>query len=134
MVRKSGWLPAASTRSTTSPASLEAIRREENTPGRVGVDQHFGEHRRVAGLVAPAVAALAQVEGAQVELIDGVGDEIDQMILRQPIAQRRRQQERLLGLIGPVVCPHVSSFAFPSKTFHYFFVFSVGQTPSNCRF
>ena len=81
--------------------------------------------------MAPAVAALAQVEGAQVELIDGVGEEIeiDQMIFGQPIAQRRRRQERLLGLIGPVVCPHVSSFAFPSKTFHHFFVFSVGHTP-----
>ena len=95
----------------------------------VAVDQHFGEHGRVVGLIAPPVALVAHVEPAQVELIDGVGDEVSQMIFGQPIAQRRRQQERLLGLIRPVVCPHVSSFALSSKTFHYFFVFSVGQTP-----
>ena len=109
MLRKSGWLPAASRRRATSPASLAAILRGAPARGKqargAGLDRRFGEHRRVAGLMAPVVALAAEVEGAQVELIDGVGDEIGQMIFGQPIARRRRRQERLLGLIGPAGVP-----------------------------
>jgi len=124
--RKPGRLPAASSRGATSPASLAAILRGAPARGKqargAGPDRRFGEHRRVAGLMAPVVALAAEVEGAQVELIDGVGDEIGQMIFGQPIARRRRRQERLLGLMGPLarislVCHSVQNipllFRFP---------------------
>jgi hypothetical protein len=40
-----------------------------------------------------AAAALVDGEGAQRQPLDGLDDEVDQIILRDPIAQVRRQQQ-----------------------------------------
>jgi len=71
--------------------------------GGVGVDQH---HPGVEGLVARAFVAVARLELAQIHRIDGVRQKEGQVVFRQPIAQRRRKQKTLIGLVSTIIARH----------------------------
>ena len=76
-------------------------------PGGIGVHQYLDHHRRVEWLVAGAAALVAPVKRAEVQLVDRVADVVGQVVLRQPVAQRRRQQQVLGRLVGQVAGRHV---------------------------
>ncbi len=48
-------------------------------------------------------------EGAQVQALHRLDDEMDQVILRDPIPQVRRQQQRLISIDGYESCAHAQS-------------------------
>ncbi len=50
------------------------------------------------GGLADAVGPIGGVEGGQVELIDGVEEEVGQVIRWQPILERRRHEEELVAI------------------------------------
>ena len=53
-----------------------------------------------------AVGAIVGVELAQIHLLNRLEQKPRQMVLRQPLAQRRRQQERLLTITPDEVLSH----------------------------
>ena len=53
-----------------------------------------------------SVGAISGEEGRQIELLDGVEDEPREVVLRQPVAQARRQQQLLLAIARDEVLPH----------------------------
>jgi hypothetical protein len=55
-------------------------------------------NRRIMGRATPAVVAIAGVERGQIHLANGVEHEPRQMLLGQPLAQARRQQQLLLAV------------------------------------
>jgi hypothetical protein len=75
---------------------------------RVGINQQRHHHLRVMRRGPPAVAAIGRIEGTQVELPDRVEHEPGKVILSQPLAQRRRQQQLLLAITGQEVLAHRS--------------------------
>jgi hypothetical protein len=63
-------------------------------PLRIRVQQQRDHHRRVIRRPAMTIAAVVAVERAQVQLLDRAQDAPHEVILRDPIQQRRRQQNR----------------------------------------
>jgi len=66
-------------------------------PDGVGVQQHAKQRLGVVGGMAVPVGPVGAQERLQVELVDHIADEPCQMVGWQPVAQVRRQQERLVG-------------------------------------
>jgi hypothetical protein len=56
--------------------------------------------------VAVPVVAMLAIEGLKVELVDNVEEEPGQMILGQPVAQARGQQEGLVAIAAKEVVRH----------------------------
>jgi hypothetical protein len=56
--------------------------------------------------MAVPVVAVRPVEGLKVELVDHVEDEPGEMILGEPVAQVRRQQEGLVAVATQEVIGH----------------------------
>ena len=54
----------------------------------------------------PAVVAICRVERRQIDLADGVEYESREVLLRQPLAQTRRQQQLLLAITRDEVLRH----------------------------
>ena len=73
---------------------------------RVGVHQQRQHHGRLMGRAAPAVLAVVGVEGAELQRLDRVDYEPGQVILGQPLAQARRQQQFLLAIAREEVLGH----------------------------
>jgi len=73
---------------------------------RIRVQQQRHHHRRLERGPTPAVLPIHAVEGAQIDLADRVEHKPGQMILRQPLAQTRRQQQLLLTITGKEVLGH----------------------------
>jgi hypothetical protein len=67
-------------------------------PPRVRVEQQRDHHRRVIGRPAAAVDAIGRVERIEIHLGDGIDHESREVIHRQPLADIRRHQERLLTI------------------------------------
>jgi hypothetical protein len=55
----------------------------------VGVEQDLDHHGRVERRLSAPVAAIVVDDGRQVELIDHVGEEVDEVIFGEPVAQAR---------------------------------------------
>jgi len=72
----------------------------------VAVQQHAQQELGVIGGVPVTVVAVGQVKGCQVELVDHVEDEPGEMILGEPVAQVRGQQEGLVALCAQEVAGH----------------------------
>jgi hypothetical protein len=64
----------------------------------VRVQEHPQQGLGVVGGVAVPVGAVHAVEGRQVELVDHVEDEPSQVLVGQPVAQVRREQEGLVAV------------------------------------
>jgi hypothetical protein len=56
---------------------------------------------------ALAVSAIGAVEPVEVHVINGAQHRPDQMILGQPVSQRRRQQQHLLTIARDEVLAHL---------------------------
>ena len=72
----------------------------------VGVDEEGDRRLWVMGRSSPAVLAVVGIEGPQVHLLDAVEDEPRQVVLRQPLRERWRQQVELIALWGDEVVGH----------------------------
>jgi hypothetical protein len=73
---------------------------------RVGVQQQHDHHRRLERGSTPAVLPIGAVDGAQIDLLDGVEHEPGEVILRQPLAQAWRQQQLLVAITRKEVLSH----------------------------
>jgi hypothetical protein len=80
-----------------APAAEEAV--------GIAVDEQ-GEHHRRRKLRVAAPAVIDR-EGAQRQPLDGLDDEVNQIILRDPIAQVRREQQGGLTVDGGEAGGHV---------------------------
>jgi hypothetical protein len=67
-------------------------------PRRIGIHQQRHHHLRMMSRPTPAVIAIRRIKLRQIQLLDRVDHEPRQMILRQPIRQRRRQQHHLITI------------------------------------
>jgi hypothetical protein len=65
---------------------------------REGVEQQRDHHLRVVGGAAVAIGPVVGIEAAQVHVLDRGQDRPHQVILRQPLKQRRRHQKHLLTI------------------------------------
>jgi hypothetical protein len=74
-------------------------------PG-ASVQQERDHHRRVIRRPATTIAAVVGAERAQVQLLDRAQDAPHEVILRDPIQQRRRHQELLVAAAGNEVPRH----------------------------
>ena len=72
----------------------------------VGVGEQADHHLRLVGGGAVAVGAIGGVEGLEVELLDRLDHEPGEVVVGQPIAQVRRQQQRLVSIAGEEVLWH----------------------------
>ena len=72
----------------------------------LAVEQHLDHHLRMVGRSAPPLLLVARGDVRQVQLLYNVGYEVRQMVLRQPLLQRRRQQQLLVRAIGAVNLAH----------------------------
>ena len=61
-------------------------------PGAVAVEQHLDHHPGVIGWPAPPFLFVADRDGREVQLVHHVGDEVGQVLRRQPLLQGRWQQ------------------------------------------
>jgi len=75
-------------------------------PLAVGVEKEGDHRRRLVCGPTPAVGAVAGVEGVEIHLGHGVEDEPGQVVLRQPVEERRGQQEELVTLDSKEVVGH----------------------------
>ena len=75
-------------------------------PDRVRVQQQRHHHRRLVRRTTPPISAIRGVERSQIDLADGVDDTPRQVVLRQPLAQARRQQQLLLAITRQEVLRH----------------------------
>lgn len=71
------------------------------------VQRQRDHHLRVVRCASPPIGAVAGVERGQVHLLDRVEHEPGQMVLLEPLGQRRRHQEHLITLHSQEVVTHV---------------------------
>jgi hypothetical protein len=83
---------------------LDRRRRPSST--RPAVQQQREHHRRLVGSAPMTVVAVGGIERRRIHHRHGVDDEPRQMVLRQPLPNVRRQQERLLTITRQEVLRH----------------------------
>jgi hypothetical protein len=77
-------------------------------PGAVGVGEQGEHHLRIVRRSAVAVGAVGGVERLEVEFVDRLDHEPGEVILRQPVAEIRRQEQGLAAVAGEEVLSHGS--------------------------
>ena len=65
----------------------------------VGIEQNRDQHPRIVGGIAARHPTIGLEDRRQVQFGDQIRDEVGQVVLWQPLPQRRRQQPQLVGLI-----------------------------------
>lgn len=75
-------------------------------PLAVGVEEEGDHRRRLVCGPTPTVGAVAGVESIEIHLGHGVEDEPGQVVLGQPVEERRGQQEELVTLDSEEVVGH----------------------------
>jgi hypothetical protein len=75
-------------------------------PLAVGVEKEGDHRRRLVCGPTPAVGAVAGVESIEIHLGYGIEDEPSQVVLGQPVEERRGQQEELVTLDSEEVVGH----------------------------
>jgi hypothetical protein len=60
-------------------------------PHAIPVHQHLGHHPRIVRRLPALLVTIHRIQRRQVQIIHHIADEIDQVILRQPLAQARRK-------------------------------------------
>jgi hypothetical protein len=78
-------------------------------PTRIGIQQQRHHHRRVIRRPAAPIDAIRRIERIEVHLGHRVDDKPRQMTGRQPLANIRRQQERLLAIARHEALSHPPS-------------------------
>jgi hypothetical protein len=99
-------------RDVLKTAALDHPRRA--LPARVGVDQQRDHHRRIVRRPALPVGAVIAIKRRQIHRLDRRDHEPREVILRQPLIQTRRQQERLLAIAPQKVPRHPRIVLNPS--------------------
>src|SRR5271169_3319933 len=101
----------ASTATAASPKQTQLSLAPFRITGQPRCDDRLssGHHRRVIRRTTPPVLAIAGVEGREVDVLDRVDHEPRQMVLRQPLAQRRGHQQQLLTITLDEVLWHPRS-------------------------
>jgi hypothetical protein len=94
---------------TMSSRQRRSIPREEPFADRVGVGEQRHHHLRIVSGAAVAVGSVGAVEGLEVELRHRVDHEPGEVIGGQPVAQVRRQEQRLVAVAGEEVLRHAQS-------------------------
>src|ERR1035437_6036847 len=90
-----------------------------NPSPAVAVQQHSHHHRRVVGRHSSSIlTSVDRHDLGQVQFVGYLGDEARQMILRQPVLQRRREKEDLVQIAGAEALAHTTSVP-DSGTFPY---------------
>src|ERR1019366_6295864 len=85
----------------------------------VTVQQHPHHHRRVVGRHSSSIlTSVDRHDLGQVQFVGYLSDEARQMILRQPVLQRRREKEDLVQVAGAEALAHTTSVP-DSGTFPY---------------
>ncbi|MNR09366.1 hypothetical protein D3C85_1255630 [compost metagenome] len=79
--------------------------------GGVTVDQHLDHHGRVERLVARPALGIPGVEGAQIQAVHAVADEVRQMPFGQPVLKGVGKQSLLLRFIGQVAHGHAPNLS-----------------------
>jgi hypothetical protein len=92
--------PAPSAYAGTAPIARGAL------PDRVGIDEQRDHHLWVVRRRAPPVAPIGGVERLEIQRRHRVEHEPGKMILWQPLAQARRQQQVLLAITRNEVLGH----------------------------
>lgn len=115
IVRKSGVLSAACTRTAMSSRTRLAIQREAYALVQYAYQHQLHHHRR---MVEGAAAQSVLVGGAQVELVGRVSDEVDHVPFTQPLLQLRREDQRLMRGVG-VACFRVHELFFGATSIHF---------------
>src|ERR1035437_5108237 len=76
----------------------------------VAVQQHPHHHRRVVGRHSSSIlTSVDRHDLGQVQFVGYLSDEARQMILRQPVLQRRREKEDLVQVAGAEALAHTTS-------------------------
>ena len=91
-------------RDVLATAPLDPPRR--TLPDRVRVHDQRHHHRRIVRRAAPPVRAIGSQERGQIELADRLDHKPREVILGQPLAQARRQQQLLLAITRQEVLRH----------------------------
>jgi hypothetical protein len=73
---------------------------------RVAIQQQRHHHRRLVRRPAVAIVAIGRVERRQIHRLDRLDHEPRQVILGQPLPQRRRQQQLLVAITAKEVLRH----------------------------
>ena len=92
-------------------------------PGGIRVHQHRHHHLRIERLIAAPIPLVGRVERLQIQRGDRVGDEERQMAFGEPVARRRREQQRLIGRTRTKCRRHTSLYVPPTPRV------SAAQTP-----
>ena len=79
-------------------------------PVGVAIDQQRQQHVRV--VLGRAGAALVALELAPVQALDGLDDEMRQVVFGQPVEQVGGQQERQVPVAGNELCRRATRFYF----------------------
>ena len=72
----------------------------------IAVEQQFDHQPRMIRRLPALLPFIDLLDGRQIQLINEVVDEIDEVVFGQPILQTGRQQQFLLGKVGPVGFAH----------------------------
>ena len=75
-------------------------------PDAVAVQQHLDHHPWMLLWPASALPLVAGGDLRQIQLVHDVGDEVTQMVVRQPLPQCRWQQQLLVWIIGTLGLAH----------------------------
>ena len=74
--------------------------------GAVAVEQHLDHHPGVIGRPTPPFLFVADRDRRQIQLVHHVGDEVGQVVRRQPFLQGRWQQQLLVRIVRQVSLAH----------------------------
>jgi hypothetical protein len=96
----------------------------------VAVQQHAQQSLGVIGGMPVTVVAVGPVKGFEVELVDHVEDEPGEMILGEPVAQVRGQQEGLVALCAQEVVSHGLFYASTAFAPNPLLLISLSRNPS----
>jgi hypothetical protein len=91
-------------RNVLTTLTLDPTRRP--IPARVRVEQQRDHHRRLIRRPSLPVVSIRAIKRAQIHLLHRAQNRPRQMILRQPIPQRRRQQQHLISIRNDEVLTH----------------------------
>ena len=70
--------------------------------GAVAVEEHLDHHLGMVGRAAPPFLLVSGRNRRGVQLVHHVGDEVGQVVRRQPFLQGRRQQQLLVRIVRKV--------------------------------
>src|SRR5258708_23460221 len=79
--------------------------RTEYTPA-VPIHQHLRHHVGVIGRLASLFRAIHCIHRRKIQVVDHITDEVSQVVLRQPLAEARRQQQFLIRIVRSIAFPH----------------------------